>query len=77
MTLFLTHEDVKSSATMDEAIAAMEDAFREEGEGHAVLPPRTNVMLSRGWLRVGPVALEGSGWMGFKARNLSPGIGVR
>jgi ornithine cyclodeaminase/alanine dehydrogenase-like protein (mu-crystallin family) len=31
----------------------------------------------RGWLRVGPAALEGSGWMGFKAMNLVPGAGVR
>ena len=77
MTLLLTHEDVKTSATMADAIAAMEDAFREEGEGHAVLPQRTNVKLSKGWLRVGPVALERSGWMGFKAMNLTPGAGVR
>lgn len=31
----------------------------------------------KGWLRVGPVALEKSGWMGFKAMNLAPGNGLR
>jgi ornithine cyclodeaminase/alanine dehydrogenase len=31
----------------------------------------------KGWLRVGPVSLEQSGWMGFKAMNLCPGQGVR
>jgi ornithine cyclodeaminase/alanine dehydrogenase len=31
----------------------------------------------KGWLRVGPVAMEQSGWAGFKAMNLAPGHGVR
>ena len=76
MTLLLTHDDVRSAVTMDDAIAAMEAGFKEEGEGETVLPQRTNVKLSKGWLRVGPVAMEGWGWMGFKAMNLVPGHGV-
>src|SRR6202035_3248689 len=39
--------------------------------------PRINMKAGRGWLRIGPVALERSGWMGFKAMNLVPGQGVR
>ena len=62
---------------MADAIAAMESAFREEGEGRTTLPPRINMKAGRGWLRVGPVALEGAGWGGFKAMNLAPGHGVR
>jgi alanine dehydrogenase len=77
MTLLLSHDDVRASASMDDAIAAMEAAFREEGEGKTLLPPRTNIKVGKGWLRVGPVAMEGSGWMGFKAMNLTPGQGVR
>jgi alanine dehydrogenase len=77
VTLLLTHDEVKASVDMTDAIASMEAAFREEGEGGAILPPRTNVKLAKGWLRVGPVALEHSGWMGFKAMNLTPGQGVR
>ena len=77
MTLLLTHDDVRCAVTMDDAIAAMEAGFKEEGEGETLLPQRTNVKLSKGWLRVGPVAMEGSGWMGFKAMNLVPGHGVR
>lgn len=77
MTLLLTHDDVRSAVTMDDAIAAMEAGFKEEGQGETLLPQRTNVKLSKGWLRVGPVAMEGSGWMGFKAMNLAPGHGVR
>ena len=77
MTLLLTHEDVRSVVDMSDAIDAMEEAFREEGEGAARLPQRINMQTGRGWLRVGPVALEKSGWMGFKAMNLAPGLGVR
>lgn len=77
MTLLLSHEDVKASATMADAIAAMEDGFAEESRGETILPQRINVKVGGGWLRVGPVALTGSGWMGFKAMNLTVGLGVR
>jgi len=63
--------------TMGDAIECMESAFKEEGEGATLLPQRINMKAGRGWLRVGPVALEKSGWMGFKAMNLTPGAGVR
>lgn len=77
MTLLLSHEDVMAAVTMSDAIEAMESGFLEEGEGGAELPPRTNIKAGKGWLRVGPVVLEKSGWMGFKAMNLAPGHGVR
>jgi len=77
MALLLRHEDVCASVTMADAIAAMEDAFREEGEGGVLLPPRINMKAGKGWLRVGPVSLEKSGWTGFKAMNRAPGHGVR
>jgi ornithine cyclodeaminase/alanine dehydrogenase len=77
MVLLLRHEDVLASVSMADAIEAMELAFREEGEGGVLLPPRTNMKAGKGWLRVGPVSLESSGWMGFKAMNLCPGQGVR
>ncbi|MGH8139872.1 MAG: ornithine cyclodeaminase family protein [Steroidobacteraceae bacterium] len=77
MVNLLTHEDVRSLVTMSDAIEAMEAAFSEEGAGFVLLPPRINMKAGRGWLRIGPVALERSGWMGFKAMNLVPGRGVR
>ena len=77
MTLLLSHGDVCAAVSMDDAIAAMEAAFREEGGGHALLPQRINLMIGKSWLRVGPVAMQASGWMGFKAMNLTPGQGVR
>jgi ornithine cyclodeaminase/alanine dehydrogenase-like protein (mu-crystallin family) len=77
MARLLTHEQVKSLVSMSDAIECMEHVFREEGEGHTSLPPRLNMKSGKGWLRVGPAALEASGWMGFKAMNLLPGAGVR
>jgi alanine dehydrogenase len=75
--LLLTHEDVCAAVTMADAVEAMERAFREQGEGQVTQPQRLNVKAGKGWLRVGPAVLEGSGWMGFKAMNLCPGQGVR
>lgn len=77
MTLFLRHEDVCASVCMDDAIAAMEVGFKEEGEGEVLIPPCLNMKAGNGWLRLGPAALERSGWVGFKAMNLSHGHGVR
>jgi alanine dehydrogenase len=77
MALLLRHDDVCASVSMQDAIAAMEDGFREEGEGQVLIPPRINMKAGNGWLRLGPAALERSGWIGFKAMNLSHGHGVR
>ena len=77
MARLLTHADVRALVSMSDAIDAMEGAFAEEGAGDVLLPPRTNMKAGRGWLRIGPVALERSGWMGFKAMNLVPRQGVR
>jgi ornithine cyclodeaminase/alanine dehydrogenase len=77
MALFLTHEDVSASVTMLDAVDAMEGAFREQAEGKVIQPHRLNLKAGKGWLRVGPAVLEGSGYMGFKAMNLAPGHGVR
>src|SRR5947209_18735412 len=62
---------------MSDAVEAMETAFREQGEGQVTQPQRLNTRAGKGWLRLGPAVLEGSGWMGFKAMNLCPGQGVR
>lgn len=77
MTLLLSHDEVRATVDMKDAIDAMESAFREEGEGATLLPARINMKAGKGWLRVGPVALKKSGWAGFKAMNLTPGHGVR
>ena len=77
MPLLISHDDVRASVTMVDAIEAMEDAFREQAEGQVLQPQRTNIRVGGGFLRVAPAVLQGSGWMGFKAMNLSAGVGVR
>ncbi|MBV9120689.1 MAG: ornithine cyclodeaminase family protein [Chloroflexi bacterium] len=77
MALLLTHEEVVASVTMSDAIEAMESAFAEQAEGAVTQPPRLNLKAGKGWLRVGPAVLEKTGWMGFKAMNLTPGHGNR
>jgi ornithine cyclodeaminase/alanine dehydrogenase len=76
--MLLLHEDeVRASVTMEDAIEAMEAAFREQAEGMVVQPQRLNLDAGRGWLRIGPAVMQRSGWMGFKAMNLAPGQGRR
>jgi alanine dehydrogenase len=75
--LILKHDDVCAAVTMADAVEAMERAFREQGDGLVKQPQRLNTPAGKGWLRLGPAVLEGSGWMGFKAMNLCPGQGVR
>jgi len=75
--LLLNHDDVCASVTMLDAIEAIEEAFREQGEGAITQPHRLNLKAGKGWLRIGPVVMERSRWMGFKAMNLAPGHGVR
>src|SRR5215210_1132308 len=77
MALLLTHENVHAAVTMADAVEAMERAFGEQGAGQVTQPQRLNVKAGKGWLRLGPAVLEGSGWMGFKAMNLCPGQGLR
>ena len=77
MVLLLKHDEVMKAVSMDDAIVAMEAGFKEEGEGGALLPQRINMKAGKGWFRVGPVVLQNSGWVGFKAMNLAAGHGLR
>jgi ornithine cyclodeaminase/alanine dehydrogenase-like protein (mu-crystallin family) len=79
MVLLLRHDDVRASVNMADAIEAMENGFREEGEGGVHQPQRTNIAIGepKGFLRLGPCVMKNSRWMGFKAMNLAEGTGVR
>lgn len=77
MTLLIDHASVKAAVSMEHAIEAMGAGCLEEAAGHTKLPQRTNIGAGEGWLRVGPVVMERSGVMGFKAMNLAKGHGVR
>ncbi len=62
---------------MAEAVAAAEEGFRVQARGEFSLPPRLTAPAPKGWLRMMPAILSGMEVMGFKAMNLSPGVGVR
>ncbi|HEX6512626.1 MAG TPA: hypothetical protein VF157_10030 [Chloroflexota bacterium] len=77
--LQLNHEDVAQLLTPAEAIDAVRAGLREQAAGQAQLPPRTTTDYTsgKGWRRLMPVIMNGSGYMGFKAMHSTPKVGVR
>jgi len=77
--LLLTHQDVAGLLSPREAIDAVREGLAEQGAGEVQLPPRTTVdaTSSPTWLRLMPVILNRSGYMGFKAMHSTPKVGVR
>jgi ornithine cyclodeaminase/alanine dehydrogenase len=75
MPLFLTEQDVADLLTMDEALAAVEEAFRLQGLGRADNHPRQRPRLEHSLLQVMPAAVPGMGF-GLKAYTVASG-GVR
>ncbi len=67
MALFFTEEDVESLLTMTDAVSAVEDAFRQLGEGSAVNCPRARVGLPGTMLHVMPAGSAEWGLLGLKA----------
>ena len=67
MALFFTEEDVARLLTMDDAVSAVEDAFRQLGEGSAVNHPRARVGLPGTMLHVMPAGSAEWGLLGLKA----------
>lgn len=77
--LLLTHEDVAGLLTPKESIDIVREGLAEQGAGEVQLPPRITVdaTSSPTWLRLMPVILNRSGYMGFKAMHSTPKVGVR
>jgi alanine dehydrogenase len=71
MTLLLGHDDVLAHLDMGELIAVIEDGLREQAAGGLVMPPRLNVPMREGLMRMMPVALNASGLFGFKVFHTS------
>ncbi len=63
-TLYLTESDVTQLLTMSDAIRAVEDAFRQLGQGDAVNRPRQRVRVANGVMHVMPGSTRG--YLGFK-----------
>jgi len=72
--LWLSEDEVKSLLTMDEAIPAVEEAFREHGLGKAQMPPKSYLYFRKydGDLRTMPAYLEELDATGVKVVNVHP-----
>lgn len=75
MSLYLGSEDVRALATQDVLMDAARAAVRAEREGTVVMPPRLDVDLPTGFLRVMPAAMGEV--MGVKVMTLVKGLGNR
>ena len=67
MPLFLTEDDVARLLTMADALEAVEEAFRQHGQGSAFNRPRARVRVPQGILHVMAAGLPSEGVLGFKA----------
>jgi ornithine cyclodeaminase/alanine dehydrogenase-like protein (mu-crystallin family) len=67
MALFLDEQQVTELLSMDGAIAAVEEALRQQGLGTAVNNPRRRVRLPTGQLHMMGGALPTLGVLGYKA----------
>ena len=72
--LFLNLSDVQSILSMEDALKAVEEAFREKGLGRVQMPPKLYVYFPRygGDFRVMPAYLEKTGVAGVKTVNVHP-----
>lgn len=72
--LWLSEDDVKSNLSMDDAIKAVEHAFRDHGLGKVQMPPKSYLYFSEynGDLRTMPAYLEGIDSAGVKIVNVHP-----
>ena len=67
MALYLREDDIAHLLRIDDVIAAVEEAFRQHGQGTAVNRPRQRVEGGGSTLHVMTGAVPGLGVMGFKA----------
>jgi ornithine cyclodeaminase/alanine dehydrogenase-like protein (mu-crystallin family) len=73
MPLFLTEQEVAELLTMEQAIEAVQSAFKHIGSGHATNNPRSRIRGPKGTLHLMSGALLDSGAMGFKAYTVFRG----
>lgn len=69
MTIFLDEASVTRLVGMDDALAAVEEVFREAGKGKAINVPRVRVPLNDGTLRITAAALNYRGYYGVKVSS--------
>jgi len=72
-TLLLPEEDVRKLISIDEAIKAVEDAFREKALGNVQMPPKVYLFYEDGDLRAMPCYIRTSKISSVKIVNSHPG----
>ncbi len=79
MTLLLDAKTLDDLLDVATSIGELRSACLEQADELVKVPPRQTVDAGdgRGWLRISMAFLNGSGFMGFKAMNRAPGIGMR
>ena len=73
MALFLTEDDVSGLLTMDIALEAVEEGFRQQAKGGATNSPRTRIGLPGGAFNFMSAAAPGLGFMGLKTYGIVGG----
>lgn len=71
MTLLLGEADVRANLDMSELVSVIEGGLAEEARGELTMPPRQNIPMKFGLMRVMPVAMNGRGLFGFKVFHTS------
>lgn len=74
MVLVLTRNDLEKILFIEDAMNALERAFAELAQGHAVMPGRSSIPIraSDGWLGVMPAYLEETGSVSTKIVSVFP-----
>ena len=71
MVLFLGEDDIRQILTMSDAIKALEETFRQQGQGNIINHPRQRVRTDVSMLHYLAGALPHLGVMGYKAYTSS------
>jgi ornithine cyclodeaminase/alanine dehydrogenase-like protein (mu-crystallin family) len=66
MPLLLTEAQVTQLLTMPDAVRAVEEAFRDLGQGNAINRPRQRVRAPNGMMHVMPAGMPARGYLGLK-----------
>ncbi len=67
--LFLDEACVRRLVTMEDALAAVEEVFVEQGRGHVINVPRVRVPVKGGTLRITAAVLSYRGYYGVKVAS--------
>jgi alanine dehydrogenase len=71
-TYLFTRPEIEEAFGIEEAVAAVEDAFRTYGEGRVQMPPKVYLTFEKGDLRCMPVYMPTLGAAGVKNVNVHP-----